>query len=214
MRRSCLGVVDNMAEPATPGAFWAGPVWRISLDWVGIPPRIGSERQAALLRLSLGLRCLTPIVLPSANSLSWCRSAVAVALHPSFSMTAQSFFRQVLIESGRPSLDDAKRATAVVFQTLRDRLTPNEADQAAAQLPRPLKLLWWRGDVDGRRALKLHRKEFYARVQRDAGLASEREARHVTNAVFAALKEQLSPGEADDILGQLPKDLKTVWEDS
>ncbi len=129
-------------------------------------------------------------------------------------MTAQSFFRQVLIESRRPSLDDAKRATAVVFQTLRDRLTPDEADQAAAQLPRPLKLLWWRGDVDGRRPLKMHRKEFYARVQRDAGLASEREARQVTNAVFAALKEQLSPGEADDILGQLPKDLKTVWEDS
>ena len=62
--------------------------------------------------------------------------------------------------------------------------------------------------------MKMHRKEFYARVHRDAGLESEREARQVTNAVFAALKEQLSPGEADDILGQLPKDLKTVWEDS
>jgi uncharacterized protein (DUF2267 family) len=84
-------------------------------------------------------------------------------------MTAQSFFRQVLLEAGRPSL---------------------------------------------RRPLEMHRKEFYARVQCDAGLASERAACQVTNTVFAALKGQLSPGEADDILGQFPKDLKTVWEDS
>jgi uncharacterized protein (DUF2267 family) len=32
--------------------------------------------------------------------------------------------------------------------------------------------------------------------------------------VFATLKTQLSPGEADDILGQLPRDLKTVWEEA
>jgi uncharacterized protein (DUF2267 family) len=60
----------------------------------------------------------------------------------------------------------------------------------------------------------MRRQAFYARVRREAGLASEREARLATAAVFAALKTQLSPGEADDILGQLPKDLKTVWEDA
>jgi uncharacterized protein (DUF2267 family) len=33
----------------------------------------------------------------------------------------------------------------------------------------------------------------------------------MTLAVFAALKEQLSPGEAGDVLAQLPKGLKEVW---
>lgn len=108
-------------------------------------------------------------------------------------MKAQSFYRRVLIEAGRPSLAEAKRATAAVLHILRDRLTPSEADQAAAQLPRPLKLLWWDGEVEGRRPVKLHRKEFYGRVQAEAGLASEREARFVT---------------------QLPKDLKSAWEDA
>lgn len=129
-------------------------------------------------------------------------------------MTAESFYNKVFIGSGRPTLDDAQRMTGVVFQALRDRLTPEEADQAAAQLPRPLKLVWWRGDVAGRRPLKMHHKAFYARVRRDAGLASEREARQATRVVFGALKGQLSPGEADDILAQLPKDLKEVWEDA
>ena len=60
--------------------------------------------------------------------------------------------------------------------------------------------------------MKMHRRELYERVQREAGLASELEARQVTVAVFAALKEQLSLGEVDDIRSQLPKDLKKVWE--
>ncbi len=129
-------------------------------------------------------------------------------------MTAQRFYRAVLIGAGRRSLDDAKQVTAAVFHALRDRLTPDEADQAVAQLPKPLKLLWWEGEADGRRAVKMHRREFYDRVMGEAGLASEREARQVTQVVFAALKEQLSPGESDDILTQLPKDLKSVWEDA
>lgn len=129
-------------------------------------------------------------------------------------MKAQSFYRRVLLETDRESLVDARRATGVVLRALRDRLTPEEAADAAAQLPRELKTLWWGSERAGRRPLKMHRSEFYDRVRREAYLASLKEARAVTLAVFAALKEQLSPGEADDILAQLPKDLKTVWEEA
>ena len=60
----------------------------------------------------------------------------------------------------------------------------------------------------------MHRKEFYERVRREAGLKNTREARFLTIGVFAALKEQTSSGEADDIFAQLPRDLKEVWEDA
>src|SRR3989304_1024824 len=99
-------------------------------------------------------------------------------------MTPQKFYRRVLVETGCASLAEAKRATAAVFHALRDRLTPSEATQAAAQLPRELKALWRQGEVDAaRRPLKMHRKDFYARVQNEGGLGSEREARMVTGAV-------------------------------
>jgi uncharacterized protein (DUF2267 family) len=129
-------------------------------------------------------------------------------------MTTETFYRRVLLEGGAAGLDEARRATGAVLHALRDRLTPEESEQAVAQLSRPLKLLWWHGEVQGRRPLKMHRRDFFARVQRDGELASEREARRATRAVFGALKEQLSPGEADDILAQLPRDLKVVWEDA
>jgi uncharacterized protein (DUF2267 family) len=49
------------------------------------------------------------------------------------------------------------------------------------------------------------------RVRREAGLSSRRRAEMLIDAVFAALKEQLSRGESDDIQSQLPTDLKGVW---
>jgi uncharacterized protein (DUF2267 family) len=129
-------------------------------------------------------------------------------------MTMLSFYRTVIEETGQTDREAVKRGAAAVLHALRDRLTAEEARQAAAQLPRELKRIWGEGDLPGRRPVKLHRKEFYERVKRDAAIASIREARFFTIAVFAALKAQLSPGEADDVMAQLPRDLKEVWEEA
>ena len=129
-------------------------------------------------------------------------------------MTMIGFYRKVIEETGQTNREEVKRGTAAVLRALRDRLTPDEARQAAAQLPRGLRAVWQSGEARNRRPAKLHRRDFYERVQRDAELASIREARFLTIATFAALKEQLSPGEAEDIKAQLPRDLKDVWDDA
>jgi uncharacterized protein (DUF2267 family) len=129
-------------------------------------------------------------------------------------MSTLTFYRRVLDETGHTDREAAKRGTAAVLHALRDRLMPSEARQAAAQLPRGLKEVWSAGEVRDRKPVKMHRKEFYERVRREAGLKSTREARFFTIGVFAALKEQISAGEADDVSAQLPKDLKEVWEDA
>lgn len=129
-------------------------------------------------------------------------------------MTTQRFYRNVMETLGDRDREAVKRATAAVFHSLRDRLTVEEADQVVAQLPAELKNVWHQGEAPGRRPLKLGREEFYERVRRDSGAASRQEARRMTVAVFAGLKEQLSPGEADDVFAQLPRDLKDVWADA
>src|SRR5678810_801134 len=118
-------------------------------------------------------------------------------------------YSRVGVEAEIETFEESRRATAAVLHALRDRLTPDEAAQAAAQLPRELKALWGSGHPPlGRRPLKLHRPEFLERVRLEAGLTSTLQAEQVTDAVFAALKEQVSDGEADDIMAQLPRDLK------
>lgn len=129
-------------------------------------------------------------------------------------MTTLTFYRRVTDETGQADREAVKRGTAAVLHALRDRLMPTEAAQAAAQLPRGLKDVWNTGDTRGRKPIKMHRKEFYERVRREAGLKNAREARFLTIGVFSALKQQLSPGEADDVCAQLPRDLKDIWEDA
>ena len=129
-------------------------------------------------------------------------------------MTTLSFYRRVIDDTGQADREAVKRGSAAVLHALRDRLLPTEARQAAAQLPRALKELWSAGEARDRKPVKMHRRDFYERVRREAGLKNIREARFLTIAVFAALKEQLSGGEADDIQAQLPRDLKDVWEDA
>ncbi|MBI1847849.1 MAG: DUF2267 domain-containing protein [Candidatus Rokubacteria bacterium] len=125
-------------------------------------------------------------------------------------MRPEVFYRRVVVETGR-DVGDGRRATAAVLCALRDRLTPEEAEQAAAQLPAELKAVWRTGERRDRRPAKMRRDAFLERVRTEAQLETPRQARAATVAVFAALKDQLSTGEADDILAQLPKDLKDVW---
>ena len=129
-------------------------------------------------------------------------------------MNAQTFYRVVMEASTPVDLTEAKRASAAVMHALRDRLTPREAAQAAAQLPRPLQSVWRYGEATGRQPIKMHRKEFFERIRGEAGLDSWRDARDLTLAVFHALKETLSPGEGEDITSQLPADLKSLWQEA
>ena len=126
-------------------------------------------------------------------------------------MKARHVYSRVSVEADIETLAEARQVTAAVLRALRDRLTPDEADQAAAQLPRELQALWRTGARPIRQPLKMHRREFLDRVRREAELKSLGQAALAADAVFAALKEQLSEGEAEDIVAQLPRDLKATW---
>jgi uncharacterized protein (DUF2267 family) len=127
-------------------------------------------------------------------------------------MKAVTMYRRVVVEADLEDVEGGKRATAAVLHTLRDRLTRGEGRQAVAQLPRELKTLWAPSAAPPH-PIRMHKALFYERVASEAGLPL-RAARAATFAVFSTLKEQLSPGEAEDVWAQLPKDLKDVWEDA
>ncbi len=133
-------------------------------------------------------------------------------------MDDKSFMREV---AERLKCDE-RRADAVtfaVFQELRDRLTPKEARDVAAQLPTALKRMWEDGERPDRKPDRVHRSEFIGRIRQRLVLPDDAEAERAVRAVFAALQALLgSPtgreGEAWDIYSQLPKDLKVLWLDA
>jgi uncharacterized protein (DUF2267 family) len=131
-------------------------------------------------------------------------------------MDERSFVREV----AERALCDERRAEILIFalfQELRDRLTPKEAADVAAQLPTSLKMLWMSFDRPERKVRRLHEGQFLNEVARMAGLEAETGAEEeAVRAVFAVLQEALgSPtgteGEAGHVYSQLPTDLKRLW---
>jgi uncharacterized protein (DUF2267 family) len=114
---------------------------------------------------------------------------------------------------------DERRAETLIFaifQELRDRLTPSEAADVAAQLPTSLKMLWMSFDRPNRKVRRIHESQFLHEVARMAGLEDADEAEGAVTAVFAVLQEALgsytgTKGVAGHILSQLPSDLKQLW---
>jgi uncharacterized protein (DUF2267 family) len=130
-------------------------------------------------------------------------------------MRKHTFVREV---ASRLGCDD-RRANGIVFvvlQELRNRLTPEEVRDVAAQLPKALKRYWEEREGTTRAVARTHRAEFLGRVRRWAALADEAEAERAVMAVFGVLQRLLGSttgmeGEAWDIFSQLPKDLKRLW---
>ena len=130
-------------------------------------------------------------------------------------MNERSFVRQV---AERADCDERRAETLIfaVFQELRDRLTPKEASDAAAQLPMSLKMLWMSFDRPDRKVRRLHEGQFLREVARMAGVDDVNEAEVAVATVFAVLQEALgsssgTEGEAWHVLSQLPTDLKQLW---
>lgn len=133
-------------------------------------------------------------------------------------MNDLAFFQTV---ADRVGCDDrrAQALTFAVFQELRDRITPREAEHVAAQMPKRLKMMWMSLERPDRQVRRVHEHQFVGEVRRMAGLADDTEAERAVTAVFAALQKMLSSptgqeGEAWDVMSQLPRDLKKLWTDA
>ena len=130
-------------------------------------------------------------------------------------MDDHAFFKELSERLGC-DLRRAEALTFAVFQELRDRITPREAEHVAAQLPKRLRMMWMSLERPDRQVRRVHEAQFIGEVRKMAGLADDREAERAVSGVFATLQHLLgSPtgqeGEAWDVMSQLPKDLKKLW---
>ena len=114
-------------------------------------------------------------------------------------------------------LDDeaaALSALRAVLHQLRDRLTPEEAIDLAAQLPLIVRGIYFEAWRPVRTPQKLHtREEFIGGVAhklRPHPIAAEAAVRDV----FALLAHHCDPGEIADVVDQLPTEIKELWPET
>jgi uncharacterized protein (DUF2267 family) len=116
-------------------------------------------------------------------------------------MRYDEFLSKVAERATRGDRDKAADLIRASLQTLAERISGGEADDLASQLPQELKG-WLTGKQE--RAEDFDIDEFTKRVWQRAGLPSQEDAERGVVAVFATLREAVTPGEFDDVLSQLP----------
>jgi len=109
--------------------------------------------------------------------------------------------------------EEAWRVLRAYLRVLRDRLTVDEAAQLAAQLPHLLRGVFYEGFDPGHQPERIRdRDELLARLAELARLRSDDEAARAAAAATRVLRRHISEGEFDDVLAQLPKDIRAVLE--
>ena len=99
------------------------------------------------------------------------------------------------------------------LHALRDRLTPGEAAQLGAQLPLLVRGLYYEGWRPAAEPWKeRHGEGFLARVAQELhGYGEMKDPEEVVRAVFRLLARHVSAGEIEDVIDQLPADVRELW---
>jgi len=116
-------------------------------------------------------------------------------------------------ELGTDDREMAWRVLRAHLQVLRDRLTIDEAAQLAAQLPHLLRGVMYEGFDPGHQPEKIRdRDAFLARLAERAVLPDGTDPARAATAATRVLRRHVTPGELDDVLGQLPDEIRQVLE--
>ena len=116
-------------------------------------------------------------------------------------MKYEEFISRVA-QNAELSEDDAARLTRATLATLAERITGGKAQDLAAQLPAPLQTALISAHEN---AEAFSFEEFVKRTAERAGTDPD-VAEVAVDAVFATLRDAVTPGEFDDVLSQLPAD--------
>jgi uncharacterized protein (DUF2267 family) len=107
--------------------------------------------------------------------------------------------------------DEAWRILKAFLQVLRDELTLDEAAQLAAQLPLVLRGAFYEGFDPSSQPAKLRQRErFLELLAERAQLDGTAEAERAAQAAATVLRRHVTEGELDDVLSQLPSEVREV----
>jgi len=119
------------------------------------------------------------------------------------------WLQEIMTELNWDDRRKAYLALRATLQTLRDRLTLEEAVQFGAQLPMLVRGFYYEGWNPSKPLEKMHKEKFLSRIKNQFN--EEIDAERVVRAVFHVIAHRIAEGEMEDIKSVLPKDLEELW---
>ena len=125
------------------------------------------------------------------------------------------WLKDLMWELGWEDRHQAYEGLRITLQTLRDRLTVEEAAQLSAQLPLLLRGTFYEGwNPTGHPTKERHLEAFLAPIRAHFRNDPRVDGEEVARAVFKLLANYISAGEMQDIQHTLPKELHALWPTS
>ena len=111
-----------------------------------------------------------------------------------------------------PDRHRSYQAMRAVLHSLRDRLTVDEAAHLGDQLPMLVRGIYYEAWHPAGKPEKIRsREEFLARIASRFAHAQPIDPEDTARAVFQVLEKHVTPGEVEDVIQELPKDIRTLW---
>ncbi len=123
-------------------------------------------------------------------------------------MEREMMLRRVMTHAGLKEMEEADGAIRSVLLALTDVVSPDEAHDMASQLPKEYKELVEGRLREGLPVAKASWGALVSRVQSDLDVETPEAAERVIRGVFSVLKDAVSPGELEDVLAELPLDVR------
>lgn len=122
------------------------------------------------------------------------------------------WLKEVTEEIGSDDRHRAYLALRSVLQSLRDRLTVEEATDLGAELPMLIRGFYYDGWNPTGKPVKFDKDEFLSNIRQQFAGEPNLDAAKFAQAVFKVIDKHIADGEIEDVKGALPHDLKEFWE--
>jgi uncharacterized protein (DUF2267 family) len=138
-------------------------------------------------------------------------SATGLEVFDKTLQTTNTWLKEIAEHIG-PDRQRCYHALRAVLFTLRDRLTPDEAADLAAQLPMLIRGIYYDGYRPAGKPERIRsREEFLHRIAEHLEQTRPLGADEAARAVFAVLDHRLDPGERAEMKQNLPADIRTLF---
>lgn len=115
-------------------------------------------------------------------------------------------------ELGGVGRREAYRVMRGFLQTVRDRLTVDQAAELASQLPMLVRGIYFEAWVPKRAPIKLKAEDFLALFNERAVLPVETDGVGELKIATRVMRRHVTPGEAKDLFANLPQEIRDLLE--
>ena len=122
------------------------------------------------------------------------------------------WLRELAAELGGTSREEAYDVLRAFLQTLRDRLTVDEAAHLGAQLPMLLRGIFYEGWDPSGAPHKMKAQAFLEMFARRSSYRLDGSAAEALKAANRILRRHVTEGEAVEVINGLPKDIRALLE--